>query len=156
MKGLEKVLYYSPWISYHDSLVQSRLLLTYPKNKIFATQLLKAVCSSDVYNEYKRAEAFDVSLFDRVAWDREFIVLDRELRVITAPWQVLQLIQLDRRLHPESAVQHIFGPFRFLPFEWFESQWYWILMLILCWYMTVLWSYTKRHTFRRLVIPSKV
>jgi len=156
MKALEKVLYYSSWISYHDSLVQSRLLLTYPKNKIFATQLLKAVCTSDVYTKYERAEAFDVSLFNQVDWNRDFIVLDRELRVITAPWPVLQLIQLDRRLHHQKAVEHIFGPFRFLPLEWFQSQWYWIFMLVLCWGISVLWSRVKQYTLRRLVIPSKI
>lgn len=156
MKGLEKVLYYSPWIPYHDSLIQSRLLFTYPKNKIFTTQLLKTVCSSDTYNAYPNAEAFDLSLLDQVQWEREFIVLDRELRVLTAPEPVLQLIQLDRRLHPKRAAQHIFGPFRLLPFEWFRSQWYWIGMFLLCWSVTVFWKRVKQYTFRRLVIPSKI
>lgn len=156
MTSLEQVLYQDPWVPYNDSFIQSQIILTYPKNKIFATQLLTKVFSLPVYQHYPMAEEFDVTLFYQVEWERDFIVLDRDSRVVTAPLPVLQLIQLDRRLQYKIAAQHIFGPFRFWPLEVFQSQWIWILGLIVGWVCSVFWSYVKRQQLVHLVLPSKI
>lgn len=156
MATLKQVLYQDPWVPYNDSFIQSQIILTYPKNQIFATQLLTKVSSLPVYQQYPMAEQFDVSLFDTVEWERDFIVLDRELHVVMAPLPVLQLIQLDRRLQYQTASQVIFGPFRFWPLELFHSQWFWIIGLIVSWILYLFWSCVKRQQLGHLVLPSKM
>lgn len=153
MTSLDAVLHTSPWVPYNDTLFQSRFVLTYPKNVIFTAQLLSHVQSSDVYDRYPYAETFDVTLFQHVDWQQSLIVIDRHSNVILAPEAVNQLIRLDRRLRYETAAQHIFDPFRFLPFQLFRFQWLGIALMLL---LGCAWLSVNGNMKRRLVVSSKV
>lgn len=154
MSSLEAVLRQEPWVPYHDTFFHSRLVLTYPKNQIFTTQLVNHMASLPVYHAYPSAHVFDVARLQGVDWEHETIALDHDLRVVKAPEPVLELIRLDRRLRYTEAADTIFGPFRWLPVTWFQSQWVWILLLVTSWLAATFWSSVGRHTPRRLAVPS--
>lgn len=156
MTSLETILHHDSWVPYNDSFFHSRLVLAYPKNKIFTVQLLTRVTSSDVYKKYPSAELFDLNLLKDVDWDQGVIVLDHDLRVVMAPDPVLKLIQLDRRLHYAEAARSIFGPFRISPVELFRSQWIWLAVIIIGWCVTTFWLDAIRRRPYRLVVQSKM
>lgn len=156
MTSLEDVLLDDPWVPYNDSFFHSRLVLTYPKNKIFTTQLLHRVLSLPVYQTYPSAQVFDVLSLNSVDWKDSVIALDHDFRVVMAPEPVLALIQLDRRLHYTVAEQNIFGPFRLLPLQWFRHQWIGIAVIVAGWLATTFLLNVIRHKPYRLEVSSKI
>lgn len=156
MSSLTFTLYTDPWIPYNDTLFHSRLVLTYPKNLIFTTQLLSRVQSLPVYKDYPDAEQFSIQSLQTIDWKNSLIVLNRDSHVVMAPEPVLKLIQLDRRLNYQEAANTIFGPFQIWPFQWFHSQWIWLVCLVLGWiFMTVLSILIQRKPYQ-LVVSSKL
>ncbi|GFW97225.1 uncharacterized protein TNCV_4784391 [Trichonephila clavipes] len=153
--SLETILYSDPWIPYNDTFFHSRLVLSYPKNMIFTAQLLSHVMSLPVYQKYPYAEPFQVQSLQNVDWEQTLIVFNHDSQVVLAPEPVLQLIQLDRRLEFQKAKEIIFGPFRLFPFQLFQSQWVWILGLLVSWtLMSVLSTLIQRKPYR-LELSSK-
>lgn len=155
MTSLETILIKEPWVPYNDSFLHSRLVLTYPKNQIFVTQLLHRVMSLDIYQTYPSTQLFDIDTLQNVNFKDEIITLDRDFHVIMAPEPVLDLIQLDRRLHYKVAQNIIFGPFRLLPVEWFRFQWLWIFLVIISYFATTFLLNAIHHKPRWIVVPSK-
>ncbi|GFS67168.1 uncharacterized protein TNCV_713161 [Trichonephila clavipes] len=101
---------------------------------IFTAQLLSHVMSLPVYQKYPYAEPFQVQSLQNVDWEQTLIVLNHDSQAVLAPEPVLQLIQLDRRLEFQKAKEIMFGPFRLsFPFQLFQSQWVWILGLLVSW-----------------------
>lgn len=156
MTSLETILMKEPWVPYNDSFLHSRLVLTYPKNQIFVTQLLHRIMSLPVYKAYPSAQLFDIDELNKISFQDEIITLDRDFHVVIAPEPVLELIQLDRRLHYKEAQKTIFGPFRWLPFEWFRYQWLWIFLLIIGHVVTTFLLNAIRHKPRWIAVPSKI
>lgn len=150
MDTLSTLLHQEAWIPYNDTFFQSRMVLAYPKNVIFTMQLLSKVQSHPVYQQFPYAERFDASLFQKVDWPRAMIVFDQDHRVVMAPEPILQLIQLDRRLHYKQASRAIFGPFQPLRIY----PWIWITGLVLLW--MAFFSNQLRYKVYQLVLPSKV
>lgn len=158
MTSLDIILNKEPWVPYNDSFLHSRRILTYPKNQIFVTQLLHRVMSLPVYKTYPSAQVFDMESLDNVRFQEEIIYLDRDSHVIMAPEPVLELIQLDRRLHYKEAQKAIFGPFRWLPpiFEGFRYQWLWIWLVIIGYVATTFLLNAIHRKPRWIVVPSKI
>ncbi|GBN13124.1 hypothetical protein AVEN_257703-1 [Araneus ventricosus] len=119
MADLEAILYKNPWITYNDTIFHSRVVLTFPKNMIFAAQFLSHVLSLPVYRRYPYAERFDVYLLQNVDWKHTLIVLDHASRVLLALDPVLQLIQLERRLQYQQAANIFLVHFKYylLPYS---------------------------------------
>ncbi|GFT38395.1 uncharacterized protein TNCV_3064461 [Trichonephila clavipes] len=122
---------------------------------IFTAQLLSHVMSLPVYQKYPYAEPFQVQSLQNVDWEQTLIVFNHDSQVVLAPEPVLALIQLDRRLEFQKAKEIIFGPFRLFPFQLFQSQWVWILGLLVSWtLMSVLSTLIQRKPYR-LELSSK-
>lgn len=156
MASVQAVLHQNPWIPYNDTFFHSRMVLTYPQNMIFATQLLHDVQSLDVYKQFPSAERFNPQRFQDVDWQNSMIVFDDASRVVLAPEPVVELIQMDRRLHYREAFQTVFGPFRILPIALFRFQWFWIWSLILGWIITRFSLNVVKRMPYRLVLTSKL
>lgn len=152
MDTLFTVLHQDAWTPYNDTFYQSRMVLTYPKNVIFTVQLLSKVQSHPVYQHFPHAERFDATSLQTVDWPQAMIVFDQDHRVVMAPEPVLQLIQLDRRLHYKQASRMIFGPFQPLMI----SPWVWITGVLMYWLWMVFFSTQLRYRAHQLVLPSKV
>lgn len=156
MSSLNSILYTDSWIPYNDTLFHSRLVLNYPKNLIFTTQLLSRVQSLSVYQDYPDAERFAIQSLQSIDWEKSLIVFNRDSHVVMAPEPVLKLIQLDRRLNYREAADTIFGPFQILPFQWFHSQWIWMVCLLLGWIILTFLSTLVQRMPYQLVVSSKV
>lgn len=153
--SLEKILFESPWISYNDKFIQSRITLTYPENVIFTAQFLKHAMDSDVYKRYPYAEKMDVSAFQGVDWSKAIVVFDHESNLILAPDPVHRLVRLDRRLRHKEAVDRVFDPFRFLPFlESFRGTEIKIFIIVLFYALYQLYALRYRVGF--LTLSSKI
>lgn len=149
--SLQQILFQSPWISYNDKFLQSRITLTYPENVIFTAQLLKHVMESEVYKNYPQAETMDCSEFQRVDWENAIVVFDNELHLILAPDPVHKLVRLDRRLQYERAADAIFGSFRVFPFlESFRYLEFGIFMILLFYVSSRLYALWYRVGFLNL------
>ncbi len=129
--ALNHVLFQDPWIIYNNTFIQSRLMLLYPENVIFTTQLLNRVTQSDIYQSYPFAEKFKASTLEDVDWEKTVIAFNHDLQLTFAPDPVQQLIRLDRRLNYRDAEKMIFGPFRWSLVEVFRYQWLGILSIVL-------------------------
>lgn len=155
MSSLEQVLFSTPWITYNNKFIQSRITLTYPENVIFTAQFVKHVSALNVYNEYPYAERLNVWTLGQLDWTKTLIVFNRDLQLLFAPEPVHELIQLDRRLHYREAFAAIFEPFRFFPsLELHRYQWVGfclILFLNFFWH----WSTSTRYKEYSLVLSNK-
>lgn len=155
--SVESVLYDSPWIDYNDTLLRSRLVLTWPKNMIFTAQLLDCVSSLDVYNNYPYAERMDATTLQNVDWENSLIVIDSESQIVLAPEPVRRLVQLDGRLRFTKAANQIFGPFRILPsfLQLFDRIWLYVLLFMIAIVLSIEKLYKFRQNRFRLVLTSK-
>lgn len=155
--SLDNVLYVDSWIPYNDTLLESRLVLTYPKNQIFTLQLLTRVLESDVYNRYPLAEKFQIENLQDIDWKQNLIVVDRDSNLVVAPEPVKDLVWLDRRLHYREAAKNIFGPFHILPniMQIFKFQWLWVGCILLT-YMIALYVVEKRKQYRLVFSRNQV
>lgn len=150
--SIDTVLHEFPWIEYNDTLNRSRLVLLWPRNAIFTSQLLSQVCSLDVYDRHPHAERFNARALQGVDWEKTIIVIDSQSRLVLAPEPVRDLVQLDRRLRYTEAADRIFGPFRVLPLlQVFSLQWIWIILTIAV--LLSLELFRKRPL--RLALPNK-
>lgn len=110
--SIQSTVYDDPWINYNETLTQSRVILAWPKNIVFVTQLLDRVSSLDVYKNFPFAERMDTSSLGKVDWRQSVIVIDADAQLVHAPEPVRQLVQLDRRLRFVESFDTVFKPFR--------------------------------------------
>lgn len=136
--SVRSVLYENPWINYNDTLLQSRLILTWPKNVIFAAQLFDQISSLDVYKLFPFAERMDIDLFQKVNWNQSVIVIDADSQIVHAPEPVRYLVQLDHRLRFAESFDKVFGPFRVTNNTTLIT---WILLIIF-----IVWSIAAIYT----------
>jgi hypothetical protein len=100
-----------PWIPYLRTFFRDSLVLEYPQNVVFVAQLLHERLSEtrSIYEEYPRAEQFDLTELNGIEWEKEPIVFDSDFRMIKAPEPVRKLENLYRRLKYADAKAFVFG-----------------------------------------------
>jgi hypothetical protein len=107
-----------PWIPYLRTFFRDSLVLEHPRNVVFVAQLLHERLSEarSIYEEYPRAEQFDLTELNGIEWEKEPIVFDSDFRMIEAPEPVRKLENLHRRLNYADAKAFVFGasPARYL------------------------------------------
>lgn len=113
---MENILLKEPWIPYVDNFIQSQIVLTYPKNMIFTSQILTNHLKNtqDIYKKFPYAEKFNINLLSTVDWNNTTLTFDKDLNLILAPEPVKKLINLNKRLNYKKAYSYIFFPFQFI------------------------------------------
>lgn len=107
---MEKILLKKPWIPYADNFVTNYIVLNYPKNIIYVSQLLSNHLEfvKKLYKKLPYAEKFNPFLLQAVDWKTSPLTFNADGHLLIAPEPIKKLVNLNKRLHYKKAYSFIF------------------------------------------------